>query len=241
MYIKLAKGKTNKDYTVYLVEGYRDQDGKIKHRTLKRYGYLTDLQKEDPDILNKLKEEAKNMASDHTLTLTIDTASKNALSSKPLNYGYFFLNAIYESLKIPSFISNHTRKYQHQYNLNHVMKLLVYSRILEPESKKATYEHKDRYFNLDFDFSLDDFYRSLTVMNAFKEDLELWVHKQIQEQKGRDCSLVFYDVTNYYFETEIQDEDEFNEEGEIIEPRLRRKGVSKEHRPNPIIQMGMFM
>ncbi|MFA6611428.1 MAG: IS1634 family transposase [Bacilli bacterium] len=241
MYIRVTKSNTSKKETVYLVEGYRDKDGKVKQRIVKRYGYLDDLQKDDPDILDKLKAEAKLMHNDIVIPLMVNTLTTNEFASVPLNYGYFFLDSIYESLKLPMFISNNTRKYNIKYNPNQIMKLLVYSRILKPDSKKATFEDKDRFFNMDFNFSLDDLYRSLSIMNNFKEDLEIWLHNQVTELIGRDTTLVFYDVTNYYFEIEYDDEDETNEDGEIIEEGLRRKGVSKEHRPTPIIQMGMFI
>lgn len=241
MYIRVTKSNTSKKETVYLVEGYRDKDGKVKQRIVKRYGYLDELQKGDPNILDKLKAEAKLMDNEIVIPLMVNTLISNDFASIPLNYGYYFLDFLYESLKLPLFISNNTRKYNHKYNVNQIMKLLVYSRILNPDSKKATFEDKDRFFNMDFNFSLDDLYRSLSVMNNFKEDLEVWLHNQVTEIIGRDTTLVFYDVTNYYFEIEYDDEDEVDEDGEVIETGLRKKGVSKEHRPTPIIQMGMFI
>ena len=78
------------------------------------------------------------------------------------------------------------------------------------------------------DFSLDDVYRSLSFFAKFKDQMLLAMHKRIEKLYGRDTSLVYYDVTNYYFEIDKQDE-------------LRRKGVSKEHRRSPIVQMGLFM
>jgi transposase len=105
---------------------------------------------------------------------------------------------------------------------------LVYSRALNPSSKKKAYENKGNYFFELPDFSLDDVYRSLSHLAAMKDDLTLHLHKRIQETRGRDCSLVFYDVTNYYFESETL-------EG------LRQKGVSKENRETGIVQMGLFI
>ena len=242
MFIKLVKGKTNKKGTlVYLVEGYRDNDGKTKHRTIKSYGYLEELEKDDPNILEKLKIEAKEMDNETVVSLMLNTLTPNNNASSPLNYGYFFLDSIYEALKIPIFINNHIRKYNFKYDLNKILKLLIYSRILNPDSKKATFESKDRFFNTKFVFSLDDLYRSLTTLNDLKEDLEIWIHKEITNLVGRDTTLVFYDVTNYYFEIEYDDEDELDDEGFMIEHGLRKKGVSKEHRPQPIIQMGLFI
>nr|WP_231968775.1 IS1634 family transposase [Thermoanaerobacterium sp. RBIITD] len=107
------------------------------------------------------------------------------------------------------------------------MKLLVFSRLLYPASKKKTYENKDIFFEK-FDFSLDDVYRCLTFFNKHSDALQLWIHERVKSLYDRNTDLVYYDVTNYYFEIDEQDE-------------LRKKGVSKEHRPDPIVQMGLFM
>jgi len=107
------------------------------------------------------------------------------------------------------------------------MKLLVFSRILDPASKKKTYQEKDRYFE-NMQFSLDDVYRCLTQVVTFKDSLQLHLHQKMKDKFGRSTELVYYDVTNYYFETDRQDE-------------MRKKGVSKEHRPDPIVQMGLLM
>ena len=79
-----------------------------------------------------------------------------------------------------------------------------------------------------FNFSLDDVYRCLSIFNKHKEALQLWLHERIKSQYNRNTDLVYYDVTNYYFEIDEQDE-------------MRRKGVSKEHKPDPIVQMGLFI
>ena len=107
------------------------------------------------------------------------------------------------------------------------MKLLIYSRILFPASKKRTYDGRERFFE-NTDFSLDDVYRCLSQVVTFKDKLQKHLHRQMKDKYDRSTELVFYDVTNYYFEIDKQDE-------------MRRKGVSKEHRPDPIVQMGLLM
>jgi transposase len=243
MFIRLASGKTNKDKIVYLVEGYRDSTGKSKQRIIIKFGRLSELQKDNPNILEELKFQYNNKDNDDDsiVYLPIDLSKSNNISNPILNYGYFFLDAIYESLKLPSFISNCSRNKDFKYDLNKILKLLVFGRILNPASKKETFETKEKYFNMNFDFSLDDVYRSLSHMESMKERIQSWIHNQVKESIGRDVSLVFYDVTNYYFETEIQDDDEYDEDNNLIDKGLRKKGVSKEHRPEPIVQMGMFI
>jgi transposase len=107
------------------------------------------------------------------------------------------------------------------------MKLLIYSRILFPASKNSTYENKESYFEKS-GFSLDDVYRCLGFVNKLKEKVQRHIHRKVSEKYGRKCELIYYDVTNYYFDIDEQD-------------RLRRLGVSKEHRANPIVQMGLFV
>jgi transposase len=99
--------------------------------------------------------------------------------------------------------------------------------MLYPGSKKKAFENRGMFFER-FDFSLDDVYRSLTRFNKFREALQLWIHERIMSGYGRDTTITYYDVTNYYFEVDKQD-------------KIRRKGVSKEHRPDPIVQMGLLM
>ena len=96
-----------------------------------------------------------------------------------------------------------------------------------PDSKKSTYENKDLFFE-NTDFSLKDLYNSLTYIAPLNKDLQSYIYANIQEQYKPNNECVYYDVTNYYFEIDDYDE-------------LRKKGVSKEHRPNPIVQMGLFM
>ena len=107
------------------------------------------------------------------------------------------------------------------------MKMLVYSRLLFPASKKSSYDDREHFFEKT-DYSLDDVYRCLSFLDKYKENLQIWLNDHIKENYGRDTSLIYSDVTNYYFETDEQTD-------------FLRKGVSKEHRPNPIVQMGLFM
>lgn len=103
--------------------------------------------------------------------------------------------------------------------------MLVYSRVLLPCSKKQSFEKMDFFF---LDFDLADVYRALDYFYFYKNDLLLHIHEMVRMIYGRDMSNVYYDVTNYYFEIDMPDD-------------FCKNGVSKEHRPNPIIQMGLLM
>ena len=143
------------------------------------------------------------------------------------NFGYAALSQVYHELGIHTFLTNRQRHSKEQYDTNTIMKMLVYSRLLFPASKKSSYEDRDRFFEKT-DYSLDDVYRCLSFLDKHKDNLQIWLNDKIKKNPGRDTSLIYYDVTNYYFETEEQND-------------FLRKGVSKEHRPNPILQMGLFM
>ena len=229
MFIATAKSPVTGKTSVYLKEGYREH-GKVKHRNLKFYGFLEELEAKEPEILNKLRAEAKQMSKDggSVLRIAVDLRKPKSGTRPLLNYGYAFLQAIYNEMKIPEFIAEQQAKTGIEYPLNEILQLLVYSRCLNPSSKKKTFEGKGNYFFELADFSLDDVYRSLGRLRAMKEELTLHLHKRIQEMRGRDCSLVFYDVTNYYFESEA-----------LI--GYRQKGVSKENQETGIVQMGLFI
>ena len=231
MFVKTVFIPKLNDSYVYLAEGYRDSKNKVKHRNIESYGRLSLLLDKDPEALDRLEERAAQLSEVTEEAIIQLSINMNTLDEQNLprqNYGYVFLQALYNELHIPEFLSEYQTRTSVQYPLNEILELLVYSRALNPSSKKRTYEDKGNYFFELPDFSLDDVYRSLTHLSSMKDELTLHLHRRIQETRGRDCSLVFYDVTNYYFESE-------NMEG------LRQKGVSKENRETGIVQMGLFI
>ncbi|HFU3985845.1 TPA: IS1634 family transposase, partial [Streptococcus suis] len=126
------------------------------------------------------------------------------------------------------------------YDLTKALKLLVFQRILNPTSKLATVEAQADLFG-DWDLNINAIYRHLDTLNEVKNQIQLHLHQEISRLTKREGRLVFYDVTNYYFETDIPDSEEQSDDGEIIKVGLRRRGPSKEHRPKPIVQLGLFM
>ena len=231
MFVKTVFIPKLNDSYVYLAEGYRDSKNKVKHRNIESYGRLSLLLDKDPEALERLEERAAQLSEateEDIIQLSINMNTPDEQNLPRQNYGYVFLQALYNELRIPEFLSQYQTRTSIQYPLNEILELLVYSRALNPSSKKRTYEDKGNYFFELPDFSLDDMYRSLSHLSSMKDELTLHLHQRIQETRGRDCSLVFYDVTNYYFESE-------NMEG------LRQKGVSKENRETGIVQMGLFI
>ena len=231
MFIKLIPVKKNTDSAVYLVQGYRDQNNKVKHRKVKYYGFLSDLEKQDSNILEKLKVEAKNTPNEiftQELSVGLNLLQTKTNQKRLLNYGYLFLEAIYKQLNISDFVTNYKQQKSFKYDLDNILKLLVYSRALNPESKKKTFEHKGNYFFELKDFDLKDIYRSLDELTALKDDLMIHLNDSLTQQGLRDATLVFYDVTNYYFESDETD-------------GFREPGVSKENKTTGIVQMGLFI
>ncbi|MCL2522691.1 MAG: IS1634 family transposase [Erysipelotrichales bacterium] len=230
MFIKLVPIKSKNDKLVYLAHGYRDSNNKVKHRLIKLYGYLGELEASEPNVLERLRREAKKISNDNIeVTLKVSTAQiKKRGNKKKFNYGYSFLEAIYNSLTIPKFIDFYSENKRFKYNLDDILKLLVFSRCLNPSSKRESFNQRGNYFFELEDFSLDNVYESLSNMSEMKDGLMVHLNKELVKQGLRDVSLVFYDVTNYYFESEALSE-------------LKQRGVSKENRKTAIIQMGLFI
>ena len=230
MFIRVTTSPNKKFSKVYLVEGYRDENGKVKQRIIQSLGDLETLTKANPNALEDLKvwakEETKRLKG--KLPLEVVFSELQTSSDNLFNYGYVFLERIYNRIGLSRFMQAYQSKVKCQYNLDDILKLLVFSRCLNPGSKKKAYEGKGNYFFEFSDFKLDDIYKSLDYLATIKDDLTLAMHEGITKTYGRDCTLVFYDVTNYYFES-----DETSE--------LRQRGVSKEKKKTGIIQMGLFI
>jgi hypothetical protein len=134
---------------------------------------------------------------------------------------------VYHELGIDEFLKAAAMKEDFKFNTNSIMILLAISRILRPGSKKKAFDEKSRYFER-FGFTLDDVYRALTHFDKISEDLQRFMHEQIRQKYGSDTSVVYYDVTNYYFEISKADD-------------LRKWGKPKQNRKKPVVQMGLAM
>lgn len=240
MFLKQSKSH-NRIYLSF-VQGYRDETGKIKHRTIKKIGYLDELEKQFDNPIehfkNIAKEKNNNEITEYTIkNLNTKTIDENVNSK---NLGYIVLKKIYKELQIDNFLSNEQKKLKMQYDLNKIFELLIFSRILFPASKNETFNNKDIFFEK-FDFSLKDLYRSLDYFNGFRDDILKLIWDNTKDKYNRDTSISYYDTTNYYFEISYNDEDLIDENGTILEKGYRKKGPSKEHRKTPIISMGLLM
>jgi transposase len=236
MFLKTTKQKNGR-INLSFVHGYRDPvTKKTKHKVIENLGYVDEYldRYEDPiahfkeiaRIRNKemKEEEAREeiyLGSVHTNELMDE--NENAMR----HLGFLPLSSIYHELKVDQFLINRQRSKSMDYSLNDVMQLLIYTRVLAPGSKRASFlqiENMAGSFNCDW----FDVYRALDYFAAFREDLLLHLHEQVRINYGRRTHVVFYDVTNYYFE--IDQEDDF-----------RRKGFCKHNTRNPLVQMGLLL
>ena len=235
MYLKKSKNnKTGRTY-LYIADGYHDREkGYTRTITIESLGYLDVLEKQYDDPIAHFTEVVKQMNEEkkkENLSLNIRLSMNETLDlnfDNSFNFGYSALSKIYHELEIDKFLKAkfQSRKFS-EYKINNIMKLLVFARALFPNSKKSTYENKNIFFE-NTDFSLEEVYNALTYIFPFKKQLQSYIYDHIQEQYKPNNESIYYDVTNYYFE--IDDNDDF-----------RKKGVSKEHKTNPIVQMGLFM
>ena len=240
MFIKKCKYSNGKTF-LSIVHGYK-QDGKVKHLTIKKLGYLEDILLEHDDIDAFLKEQLLNCQNEFDVDKGIFIKNEKMDFSKRyiFNLGYSILKQLYNELGLKDFFKDKQKKLKMNYDLNSIFELLIYSRILFPASKNETYNNKDIFFD-NFDFSLKDLYRSLDYFNSFKDELQTLLWNNTKDKYKRDASTSYYDCTNYYFEISYNDEDLIDENGNILEKGYRKKGPSKEHRPEPIIGLGLLM
>jgi len=229
MFIKLVQSNTSKHTQVYLVESYRD-NGKIKHRTIKRYGVLQELQKDDPNVLSKLRAEALELTQekeDNILSLIVDLNKSNDFSTVPLNIGSVYISKLINTLGLSPLIESLTQKDKFHYDLHDALSFLVMMRILSPGSKRAAHASKETLYRT-YDLTLDDLYRSLDHFDTHKDAFIKHLDDHMIKHYQRDKTLVYYDVTNYYFESNQTSD-------------LREVGPSKENSKHPIVSMGLFI
>lgn len=201
----------------------------VHHKTL---GYLHELQKQYLDPIAHFKQEVDQMNADEKvnqkLTLTIDMNEDLPKETHTrYNMGYAVIMKIYHELELDRFFNNKARHETFEYNSNSIMKLLMVTRILHPSSKRSSYEYKDRFFER-FDFELYDVYRALSYFSKIGVECQRFISDQINTKFGRDTKLMYFDVTNFYFEIDKTDD-------------LRKRGKEKNNRPDPIVQMALAM
>jgi len=249
--MKLNFDKSSKDPTYFIQMGVRNGK-KTTTKNVARIGKHSELLKITDDPLAYAKEQVKKYNEDYkkenrvSLDIKIDFAEK-IRGTEPVssldtskNIGYFYLQQLYHNLEISEFFKQATAEMKNEFNPDVVNRFLTYSRILNPGSKLDTHRHLSHYYEQpDFDYA--HILRTMDIMANHYDDYISHLYEKSCKIVKRDTSVCFYDCSNYYFEIEKDDEDYIDEvTGEIIHG-LRKYGPSKEHRPNPIVEMGLFM
>ena len=243
MYLKKSYNKVCKKTQLTIVRGYRE-NGKVKSKVIKNLGFLEDWLDQYEDPIAHFQEEVRQMNEERkSITTKLEINLQEKLepdTSNRKNLGYAVPKTVYDKLGLYQFFQYKQRFVNTQYNLNSIFSLLIFDRFLFPSSKKHAYDTRDRYFDK-FDFALEDVYRSLDFFESYSVEIQNLLAQKTKELFGRDPSLGYWDVTNYYFEIPYEDEDEVDEQGNITKKGQKKRGPSKEHRKDPIIQMGLLM
>ena len=245
MYLKIAKRPKGSYLTI--VEKYWDKKSKSsKEKTAKVIGYVNPDSKDYDDIISRYKLEAAQM----TIELkenSFKNITINLNEALPPNYddlkniGYVVLKYIYKELELDKFWKNISSKYEIEYDLDKIFQLMVFSRILFPASKKKTFENRNFFFESFDGFELEDVYRSLDIFGEHEEELQKWIYDHSVTKYHRDLSATFFDCTNYYYDISKPDIDDLDDDGNLILKRYRKYGPEKNHRKDPIVELGLLM
>lgn len=236
MFLKKTKQSSGR-VLLTIARGYRDPvTKKSRQKTVINLGYLDELveQYEDPiahftQVAKEMTEAENKAKAERRFDLSpIDLDEKLDPDEDALQMlGFLPFSKIYHELEIDSFLVNRQRSLKIDYSLNDVMQLLIYARLLAPGSKRQDYLTKHR---LARNFRCDeyDLYRALDYFASWRDVLLQHLHESVRMQYGRKTDVVYYDVTNYYFEIDRED-------------TIRRRGRCKYNTRNPIVQMGLLL
>lgn len=238
---------TKKGTWAYIQKSVR-KDGKSTTITVKKLGLLSRIQEQTGcadarqwviDLARKMTEDEK--AGRAVIDIPFHSGREIALGSKSFKTGGgLLLSRLYNDLGLPSLCEDILAGSRARYNLDEILKTLVLGRILFPGSKSRTLE-KSRDMLFPPKFREEEMFRALSLISGHSDRIQAVVFKNSDRIVKRRDRVIYYDCTNYYFEIEENDSDRImTDTGEFI-PGLRKRGKSKEHRPNPIVQMGMFM
>ena len=248
--MKLFYNKNSKDPIYYAQQGIRNGT-KTTTRNVRKFGKHSELLKITDDPLAYVKEELRKMNEEYRVGKVdfaisadfnerVKHSSDTASSSNWRNIGYFFLQAFLGKLRLQDFFREKTDGRRITFDCYTIHHFLTYARILDPLSKYAIWHKLDSYYEKP-GFDYQHILRFMDLLEENYDDYLAWLYRQSNTIAKRDTSVLYYDCTNFYFECEQEDEDIVDEvTGEVMKG-LRQYGRCKEHRPNPIVEMGLFM
>ena len=231
MRLGISKSKNTINY--YIIKDYT-KNGKRSTKHVERIGNLEEVKNMagNQDYKSWLKNYVKQYNEEHCKSETI-IIKKNNKKIIPLdtrntfNVGYLFLKKLYNDLRIKDICNNIQDKYQFHFDLNEILSYLIYARIIYPSSKLETFKQCQNFIEQP-QFKLHDEYRALSYIAENMDYIQEQLFNNSKTVINRNSKVIYYDCTNYFFE--INEDDD-----------LRKYGISKEHRPNPIVGMGLFM
>ena len=234
MYINITGSKDNKD--VYITQSYCKDNGKTSSRIYKKLGKYNDLlarfSGNEAAMMDWAKKEAKKTLLYNQRREKV-TVSFSALARIPLdeerlfNVGYLFLQQLCTELRLGNICRNIRNHHRFTYDFHAILTDLIYARILSPSSKLSSFSYCQSLLEAP-KYSLQNLYRSLSVLAEESDYIQEELYQNSNFVHPRNSKILYYDCTNYYFEIEAED-------------GMKKYGKSKEHRPNPIVTMGLFM
>lgn len=236
--MRVTTSKSKNSESFYITQSYTNAQGKSTSKTIRKLGTLAELSKRlhtDRDgVLAWANEQARletaRYKSEKEDALVMVPFHSNKLmdyhKQKLFTGGYLFLQSVYYGLKMDSICRKIKSCYKFEYDLNAILSDLIYTRVLVPSSKSSSLRTAEQFLEPPT-YRLHDVYRALSVLAREMDFIQAEVYKNSFFLGSRNDRILYYDCTNYYFEIEQEDGD-------------KKYGKSKEHRPNPIIQMGLF-
>ena len=231
--MRLSSSKSKNTTLFYIIKDYT-KNGKRSTKIVKRIGNIDDVKimAGNTDYNVWLKEYVKKYNNEHCKReiIIIKKNNKKIIEkniNKSFNIGYLFLKKLYNDLNIKNICDNIQNKYQFHFDLNEILAYLVYSRIIYPSSKLETFKQCQNFIETP-NFKLHDEYRALNYIANNMDYIQQNLFINSKDIIDRNSNVIYYDCTNYFFE--INEEDD-----------MRKYGISKEHRPSPIVGMGLFM
>ena len=237
--MKLTISKSKNAESFYISKGYINDSGKSTSVIVRKLGTLADLLKEHgptrEDVVAWAKEEAKLETLKYKDNLKNKSIQITFHADRQLDYdkqkfyrgGYLFLQSLYYDLQLHKTCRKLKAKHQFHYDINAILSDLIYARVLEPTSKRSSLNIASEFLEKP-SYELHDIYRALDVLGEECDFIQSEVYKNSHFLGKRNDQILYYDCSNYYFEIEQED-------------GIKKYGKSKEHRPNPIVQMGLFM
>ena len=231
--MRLQISRTKNAASLYIVKSTYDKNGKRSNMIVEKLGTEAELSKLHPDPIAWGKQRAEELTrlekeAMQSISVEYHPASRIEKGQKALyNGGYLFLQSLYYEYGMDKICKEITQKYKFEYDLNAILSRLLYGRILFPGSKMSTMEESRQLLEVP-SFELHHIYRALEVISKEDSFIQSELYKNSLQVGERNDSVLYYDCTNFFFETEE-------------ESGIRQYGPSKDHRPNPIVQMGLFM